>query len=295
MTTPGGLDLSYQYVFTDSGTSYNMNTTFLLNSEGDVDLPETFPELARFGIYRSSGMQSLGINITECSLYLTAYQYITAKANGSDFSFGEVREVDFGLGGGNPWRLIWDPVLPLLTSGRLATNETTVNGTDTIPELEINYANLMAIGNFFESSTFVTEWVSGNYENTDIGFAAALGGDADIPARFEHMAAAMTDYLRNRPNMPSATGDRIEIVPYVAIRWGYFVVPIVTEALAVLFAVLTVLSNRKSKRVPLWKSSLLAVLACQVDEPTGLLRGDAGGKDLNELQEAAEKTQVRLQ
>ena len=109
------------------------------------------------------------------------------------------------------------------------------------------------------------------------------------------MAAAMTDYLRNGPNMLSATGDRVEIFPFVAIRWGYFVVPIVTETLAVLFAVLTVLSNRKSKRVPLWKSSSLAVLACQVDEPAGLLRADAGGKDLIELQEAAEKTQVRLQ
>ena len=97
MTTPGGLGLSYQYVYTASGTNNYMNATSLLDSLGTPDLPETFPELARFGIYRSSGMESLGINITECSLSLTAYQYNTAKANGSDFSFGEVREVDFGL------------------------------------------------------------------------------------------------------------------------------------------------------------------------------------------------------
>ncbi|KAL3432040.1 hypothetical protein BDV09DRAFT_187867 [Aspergillus tetrazonus] len=292
MTTPGGLGLSYQYVYTASGTNYYMNATSLLGSLGTPDLPETFPELARFGIYRSSGMESLGINITECSLSLTAYQYSTAKANGSDFSFGEVREVDFGLEGRNPWRNVQSSNNQF---GRIATNETTVNGTDTIPELGLDYANLLALGNFFESSTFVTEWVNGNFENTDIGFAAALGGDANIPERFEHMAAAMTDYLRNGPNMLSATGDRVEIFPFVAIRWGYFVVPIVTETLAILFAVLTVLSNRKSKRVPLWKSSSLAVLACQVDEPAGLLRADAGGKDLIEIQEAAEKTQVRLQ
>ena len=291
MTTPSGLGLSYQYVFTDSGTSYNMNASSLLGSSATFSLPETFPEIARFGIYRSSGLGSLGINIAECSLFLTAYQYITAKANGSDFSFGEVREVDFGLGGRNPWRNIRD-----LTSqfGQIVTNETTVNGTGSF-QLGLDYANLLALGNFFESSNFVTEWVSGNYENTDLGFAAALGGDADIPARFEQMAAAMTDYLRNGPNMLMATGDRVEIVPFVAIRWGYFVVPIVTEALAILFAVSTVLSNRKSKGIPLWKSSSLAVLACQVDKPTGLLRGDAKGKDLDELLEAATKTEVRLQ
>ncbi|KAL4758167.1 DUF3176 domain-containing protein [Aspergillus foveolatus] len=264
MTTPSGLGLSYQYVFTASGTSYYMNATSLLDFLGTSDLPETFPELARFGIYRSSGMESLGINITECSLSLTAYQYNTVKANGNDFSFGDVHGVDIGLDGRNPWRNV---KASNNYFGRIATNETTVNGTDTIPELVLNS---------------VTEWVSGDWENTDLGFAAALGGDADILARFEHMAAAMTDYLRND-------------VPFVAIRWGYFVVPIVTEALAVLFAVLTVLSNRKSKKVPVWKSSSLAVLACQVDEPTGLLRGDAGGKDLIELQEVAEKTQVRLQ
>ncbi|KAL4976258.1 hypothetical protein BDW66DRAFT_166670 [Aspergillus desertorum] len=294
MTAPNGVGVSYRYHYTELATSYYMNASSLLGRLGLSEKPDTFPEITRFAIYRSSptaDFASLDINVTQCSLYLTAYEYADAKANGTEFSFGQTREVNFGLGGSNPWT--YEGSIALL--GRLRTNETTAENNFTIPALEISEPDLLALGNFFESSTIVTEWVKGFWENTNLGLAAALQGDVDIPARFEYMAASMTDYLRNGPNMLIGTGDTVQSVPFVAIRWGYFVVPIVTEAPAALFAVLTVVSNRRSKRVPLWKSSMLAVLACQVDERAGLLKGDAGGRDINELQQAAGKTEVRLQ
>ncbi|KAL5049121.1 hypothetical protein BDW71DRAFT_217744 [Aspergillus fruticulosus] len=200
-----------------------------------LGLPETFPEIARFGIYRSSGMGSLGIDITQCSFYLTAYEYITASVNSRNFTFALV-----------------------------ATNETRINDDKSIPALGIHYLNLIALGNFFEPPTFVTE-------------------GRGHTRRFEHMATAMTDY-----------GEKMESIPYVSIRWGYFAVLIMTEGLAVLFAVLTVLSNRRSRRVPLRKPSTLAVLACPVEESGRLLRDDAGGRYINELHGAVEKTEVRL-
>jgi hypothetical protein len=96
-------------------------------------------------------------------------------------------------------------------------------------------------------------------------------GNVDIPARFDSMATAMTDYIRYGPNRQNATGEIVRSVPYVSIRWGYFVVPGVTEAFAILFAILSVINNRKSRQIPLWKSSTLAVLACQHEERSGLL------------------------
>jgi hypothetical protein len=59
------------------------------------------------------------------------------------------------------------------------------------------------------------------------------------------------------------------------------------------FAVLTIFSNRKDRHVPLWKTSTLAVLACQYEEQLGLLQGTV--MDIKKLQESAGKAEVRLQ
>jgi hypothetical protein len=211
MTTPGGLSISTRYWATEWATNYFMNASSMLpdQKEPNLDLPDTFPEITRFAMYRSTpdyNLQPENINITECSLSLTAYEYIDAKANGSDFSFGQIREVDFG--GTNPWKRSARD----LPSAWLYTNQ---SKTDNIPALEIYYANLAALANFFVSPTIVTEWVEGNYENKNLGLAAALSGDVNIDQRFKKMAASMTDYLRYGPNAESAHGERIESQPFV--------------------------------------------------------------------------------
>lgn len=173
----------------------------------------------------------------------------------------------------------------------LYTNEST-SGDTHIPSLEISYASLAAVENFFLSSSIVTEWVVGNFINADFGVAAALSGDVDLSNRFDRMATAMTDYLRYGPNTQSAQGEIYQTEPFVFIRWGYFVVPIITEGLAILFAISTIYNNRRSRRVPLWKSSTLAVLACQHEAGLGLLQ--TSSKDINEIQHEANKAEARL-
>ncbi|KAJ5193248.1 Protein of unknown function DUF3176 [Penicillium cf. viridicatum] len=290
MTTPGGVDVSTRYWATDLATSYYMNASSLVNLDpSNLGLPDTFPEIARFGIYRSSPDYNFimrNINVTECSLFLTAYEYTGAKANGSDFS-AKRREVDFGMK--NPWAFLPD--------GReskfqhVYTNEST-SGDTHIPALGMSYAGLYAVVNFFQSTTMATEWVDGNFANTNLGVAATLIGDVDLGDRFDKMATSMTNYLRYGPNTQSAHGEKIQSEPFVFIRWRYFIVPIVTEGLAILFAILSILSNRQSRRVPLWKSSTLAVLACEHKEQLGLLQ--TTGKDLNEIEDEAKKAEVAL-
>jgi hypothetical protein len=112
--------------------------------------------------------------------------------------------------------------------------------------------SLVALQNIFQSSTFVTSWVEGNFQNTYLGFAAALSGiDVDVGERFANMAASMTHTVHYGPNMQLARGEVVQSVPYVSIRWGYFVVPVVTEGLAILFAIFSILSNSKSRNIPL--------------------------------------------
>lgn len=291
MTTPGGIDLATRAGYTDFGTSYYMNTSSLLMNTSATELPDTFPEITRFAIYRSTpdfNFRMHDINITDCSLSITAYNYTGATANGSDLSFTSRREVDFGVK--NPWTLGTQGTAMILQ--RIYTNEST-SGDASIPALEMNYASLATLETFVGSTTIVTEWVAGNFANSNLSITSALSGDVDINDRFEKMATAMTDYLRYGPNTQSADGEIVQSEPFVSIRWGYFVVPIVTEGLAILFAILSIFSNRQSRHVPLWKSSTLAVLACQHAERLGLLQ--TTGKDINEIQDEADKAEVRLQ
>ncbi|KAJ0419140.1 hypothetical protein BJY00DRAFT_166311 [Aspergillus carlsbadensis] len=291
MTTPAGLNLTARQVLTDSATVYNMSVSSLI-SESILELPETFPEITRFAIYRSTpkfpNYDMLDINVTDCSLFLTVHEYSGARSNGSDFSLLDKREVDFGVK--NPWTLSDAPIGAMHEP--IYINATTTSDGTQVPKLEIGYANLLALNNFFASATMASEWVEGNYNNRNLGVAAALMGDVPLDTRFAGMATAMTEYLRYGPNTLLARGETIHSEAYVSIRWGYFVVPIVIEGLAILFAVLSVFSNRRSRRVPLWKASALAVLACRHEEQIGLLQGIE--KDVNGIQADAGKAAVRL-
>lgn len=289
MTTPGGVDVATRFYFTDLATTYYMNVASTLYS-ANPGLPDTFPEIARFAIYRSTPDSNFivsNINITECSLFLAAYEYTGAQANGSDFSV-QKREVD--LGPKNPWTITGNESQGILQQAN--TNETTTSSGIHVPALEISFPSLVALVNFLQSTTMVTEWVEGNFANMNLGVAAALMGDVDLGARFNKMATAMTNYLRYGPNTQSAHGEEIQSEAFVFIRWWYFVVPVVTEGLAILFAILSIFSNRRSRRVPLWKSSTLAVLACEHNEQLGILQ--TTGKDLNEIEDEANKADVML-
>ncbi|KAF5517237.1 hypothetical protein CGCA056_v011191 [Colletotrichum aenigma] len=285
MTTTGNISLSTQHVFTDSGTSYQVNVSLLTNPRL-FDLPDTFPEFARFALYRATpnyNFKPVNDNITECSLSLAAYKYTDAQSNGTSFAFQNAQKID--LGGRESWG-----VSGTFYEDQLFTNESTA---DHLPKFTLSWADFKALQNFFESGSIITEWVDGNYENKELGVSAALAGDVDVGKRFEQMAVSMTDYLRSGPNMQLALGERIDNVPFVSIRWWFFVDPAAIEAFALLFAVLTIFSNRKNSRVPLWKSSALAVLACEHEKKAELLITTA--KDIKEMGKSAETSFVKLE
>lgn len=80
LKTPTGLDLVYHQVLTSGATTYTMNVITLVPNS---TLQDTFPELTRFAIFRSSRdsyYNMYNTNVTECSLFLTAYEYAGATA-----------------------------------------------------------------------------------------------------------------------------------------------------------------------------------------------------------------------
>jgi hypothetical protein len=82
-------------------------------------------------------------------------------------------------------------------------------------------------------------------------------------------------------------------VQYVRIQWEYLIGPVAIELVAIIFAVLTMFRSRESRGVPLWKTSALAVLACQHDREADLIRSTM--RDIKEMDEVAENSKARLQ
>ncbi|KAL4899187.1 hypothetical protein BDW74DRAFT_171654 [Aspergillus multicolor] len=255
MTTPAGLGLTSHHSKTDSATLYAMNAN-LPNIERRTVWEGDLPEVMRFAMFRSTCDFYFNMshpNITICSLYSTAYEYTGVRANGSTLSIARRRELTFGTA--NPWQS--DRIINSINHAPLYTNETRHDGVQ-IPRLEVEFASLQALVNFFSSDIFVTEWVNGNMQTkSNAGAVTPSSGDADIPARFNAMATAITGYLLYGPNTQTAKGEIVESVMFVA--------------LALIFALLNIVMNRKSRRVPLWKSSTLALLDCQVDGRLGLI------------------------
>ncbi|KAH6687280.1 hypothetical protein F5X68DRAFT_239822 [Plectosphaerella plurivora] len=290
MTTPAGLGLSTQHVPTQSGTNYRMNVSTLSNDPDTplvpVDMPSGFPLLAHFAVYRSTSDGNYApydINITDCSLSLTAYEYSGARADGNEFKFDKTREVE--IGGDNPWE--WESGI---INGLFYTNASDATG---VPALETSWQEIKALQNFFTSETIATEWVDGDFPNKNPGLSAALTGNVDLEARFEQMAAKMTDYLRAGPNGQLARGNQTEAVPFITIQWVWMAGPAAIEVLVLIFAIATIFDNRKSRDIPVWKSSALAVLACQHDETTGTLQSRM--TSIDELKKVEGKKQARLE
>ncbi|KAJ4326309.1 hypothetical protein N0V84_003175 [Fusarium piperis] len=281
MTTPGGLGVVSHSHNTEYATTFYLNATAVVKDQFDSG-PGNNSEFARLVVYRASSdhnFASFNHNITECSISLAAYEYSEAKSNGTTFNFEKTREIDLGK---SPWKLA--------NSSVFAINESKSEG---IPRLEISKPDLRALQNFFESSTIVTEWTEGSRGNENIAVSPALGGTANVTRLMDKMATSMTDYLRSGPNSQTATGQRVEIVTYVTIRWMWFIGPGAIELAALLFAIMTMASNRKSRRVPLWKSSALAVLACRNESGDGLIHSKI--KDIKKIEEMAQGTSARLE
>lgn len=284
MTTPAGLGLQTQHVNTDSMTSYRMNVSEARTTIGSGQ--DEFPVIARFAVYRSSSdmnFKAIKINVTDCTLSVAVYEYTNGQANGSEFNFEKTREIE--IGGANPWKRAVGNIETLFY-----TNKSEADG---IPALEMSSWDIIAIQNFFTSETIATEWVDGNFNNKNSGLSAALMGDVDLPDRFKKLAASMTDYLRAGPNSQSAFGHRTDSVPFVRIHWYWLIGPVVTEVALLVFAVVIIVRNWNNRKVPVWKSSALAVLACQHHEVSGTIH--ARMQSIKELMRVDGKKEARLE
>lgn len=185
---------------------------------------------------------------TEC--HVTAYEYKGAQANGSTFSFGDINEIDIR---GLDWA--WESEIPGYST--YTSNRSTILG---LPSFKISYNDVEALLEFFETTTFQSEYVSGSYTNKNPGLSAALGGGIDVERSFNNMAWSITDYIRSGPNSKRAIGVGRESRLFVSIDWPWLIGPAILELAALIFAVCTIVATARKHEVPIWKSSALVLL-----------------------------------
>ena len=297
MTTPGGVGITTRFQTYQSATSYYMNATEARRSiDDDENEIHMTSEFMRFAVYRATVHSTVSmrpgnirnINVTDCSLSLAAYEHKNARSNGTEFTFDEVNELEIGEGHPYPWFRKRETSI----FGQLVAN---VSSSGKIIELRSHLSEFDMLGKFFMSPTFVSQFFDGEVadKNTDFGLAPLLSGNVDLDERFAGMARGMTSYVRSGPNSEVARGKRLDTELFVVIRWYYFLGPVIIEFLSLLLGIITIYFNRGSTNVPLWKSSTLAVLACQYEKELTLLQSTS--KDIKEISESAKKAEVSLE
>ncbi|CVL11796.1 hypothetical protein FPRO06_13092 [Fusarium proliferatum] len=281
-TTPGNITITTQHVRTDSQTTFRINATRTHLAHPD-NITTTLDDIVRIAVWRSgydTSFNATDINITECAVGFTAYEYPRAEANGSTFSFGKVAEMDIKHAN---WS--WE--------NPMARTHLTSNKTSNLPPFKISIVDIEALQAFFESTTFQSEFVSGSAKNNNPGLSAALDGDTNLTRAFDNMARGMTDYLRSGPNEKLAKGVRRESQIFVFIRWYWLIGPAVLELSALVFAVFTIVGTARKHEVPLWKSSALVLLSCRHDVDSGVIHGEFG--DIKEMEKMAKVSKARLE
>ncbi|KAL8980961.1 MAG: hypothetical protein Q9205_004112 [Flavoplaca limonia] len=98
--------------------------------------------------------------------------------------------------------------------------------------------------------------------------------------------------LRTTTDIPdNFPGTSTSFEVYIQIEWAWMIVPITTVILSLIFLLITIHQSRQRK-IPAWKSSLLAVLLSLSSET----RSDLGGIiRTKEMEEMAKKKYVRLE
>ncbi|RBQ80910.1 hypothetical protein FVER14953_10598 [Fusarium verticillioides] len=281
-TTPGNITLTTQHVRTDHQTTFRINAT-RTHLDNPRNITTSLDDIVRIAVWRSGydkDYKATDINITECTVGFTAYEYARAEANGSTFSFEKISEIDIR-------RANWSWYGPLERAYLLS------NKTSKLPPFRISIIDIRALEAFFESTTFQSEFVSGSAKNNNPGLSAALNGDTNLTRAFDNMARSMTDYLRSGPNEKLAKGVRRESQIFVFIRWYWLIGPAVLELAALIFAVFTIVGTARKHEVPLWKSSALALLSCRHDIDSGVIHGEF--QDVKELENMAKASKARLE
>ncbi|KAM7200825.1 hypothetical protein V8F33_003756 [Rhypophila sp. PSN 637] len=287
MTTPGeiklqtsvGIETGYTPLVVDTKRlDYNVVRGYSGSSPGNgpKDGGPVSPKFLRVAVLSVADVyliqepdgHLIGHTVTECELGLAAWKYSHISATGSNFTFGTTEKISLQ----NGTYLAYD-------SNSTGKNYYEIRfDTEDVPGgLFIRDTDLGMLADFLSREPFTgsigTSW--SRYQWGPGIRSGLLGGN--VPAVFDNMARAMTDYIRSGPGSSLAYGSRVDSVVFVQVDWLWLILPVVSVVAATGLLGFTVLvsgirRSKGGKKLSLWKDKILPVLFTFYDERDGGLR-----------------------
>ena len=218
MTTPTNVTLSTFLVRTESQTTLVVAAEPLWGgTSGNYSLSPT-TEFMRIAVLRAPLDDAVnddhieGEEITECTLRPVAYQYSGITATGSNFTVAATTQLPLELEPSARNRYVpgIDGSVTLQHAG--------------LPPLAISTADWAAVAEFFASDLFIGNITLGNSLTTSSDLRTPFM-TGDVAAKFDAIAASMTEYVRSGPGSQLALGSRVVSTVMVRVQWVWLALP----------------------------------------------------------------------
>lgn len=217
-------------------------------------------------------------DIVECTLGVVLYKYANVSSISNNFTIGTTEHMPLGMSSGS---------VSFWTSS--GNSDTLVWWNDTgpgLPDVFVSEPNFNVLVNFLRSPSFtgtLGDIIQGNATYNPGSTAAFGNGSLEVvSAVFDNVALSMTDLVRQSGAMQLAQGSTSQAVVYIRVRWLWLILPLAVQFLGAVALITTVMGWRRTRNVPLWKGSALAVLYHSVDKD-GVLGTQV--KNLEELKQ----------
>ncbi|OPB43701.1 hypothetical protein A0O28_0099890 [Trichoderma guizhouense] len=224
--------------------------------------------------------------VVECTLGITLYNYSEVSSISNSFYIDTIEEIPIGNYSGYTWRKGW-------ASQDVFTRWWNDTGPG-LPDVSLLSRYLDMTVMFMKSGEFSgTFWPYSFPIDSDDrpGAARAFGYGSleEVSFIFDRIAMSLTDMVRQGISMQTAQGKTSQAVVFIRVRWRWLILPLAVHFLGAIALVGTIIG--RSRDVPLWKGSALAVLYHSVDKD-GVLGTQV--KNLEEL-DKVKSIQVMLE
>jgi hypothetical protein len=219
--------------------------------------------------------------VVECAFDIVLYNYSDISFISNNFNIGVTKKIPLGKATGGTM----SKQSNCGSNCDNSTMDTLIWWNNTgpgIPDTFLSWIDLDVFSNLLASPIFSGS-TGENQDNYNPGSTAAFGNGSleVVTGIFDNIALSMTDLIRQGDGMRLAEGKTSQAVVYIRVQWLWLILPIAVHFLGILALVGTVIGGQRTKDVPLWKGSALAVLYHSVDKD-GVLGTQV--KDLEELE-----------
>ncbi|KAK0760044.1 hypothetical protein N5P37_007123 [Trichoderma harzianum] len=224
--------------------------------------------------------------IVECTLGITLYNYTNVSSTSNVFNIGTTEQIPIGNYSGYTSKVGW-------ASQDIFTRWWNDTGPG-LPDVSLLSRYVDMIVMFMKSGEFSGTFYQYSFpidSDDRPGAARAFGYGSleEVSFIFDKIAMSLTDMVRQGISMQTAQGKTSQAVVFIRVRWRWLILPLAVHFLGAIALVGTIIG--RSRDVPLWKGSALAVLYHSVDKD-GILGTQV--KNLEEL-DKVKSIQVMLE